>query len=215
MMLSCEKHPSAKSYTDQNNEVWCVDCRDELIRKMVADPEIRKKLGEAMMPRTASAPRPVSLGTYIPAMSLDEEAHFGDLGRDHYTKPENPGHPQDIISLGWTLVFTGPIPDKGTPTGWCAEFRREGESVRGAGKTLPQALNSVRWQLCWEDPYFLDSSTPQKGDLLKCSECGVRPPEPQGDMCPKCLCGVRSGCPRKYGEDESACPHAWCPQKAR
>lgn len=49
------------------------------------------------------------------------------------------------------------------------------------------------------------------GSLKICWQCNTDPAEPKGDMCYDCLCGTRSGCPRKYGKEGEACPHDWCP----
>lgn len=48
-------------------------------------------------------------------------------------------------------------------------------------------------------------------DVKICSSCDRNPAEKNGDMCYQCLCGMRSGCPAKYGQRGVSCPHDWCP----
>ena len=85
-------------------------------------------------------------------------------------------------------------------------------NVKGDGDTDEHALNEIRWQLEWQDPEgYYGYHQNLKGDLKLCGECGSEQAEPLGDMCVHCLCGMRSGCPAKYGKSAESCPHDWCP----
>ena len=68
------------------------------------------------------------------------------------------------------------------------------------------------------DPAVLTMKWGSKCKTLKlvpvgtlCSECGINPEPSYGGWCPDCACGAESGCPLKYGQYGTLCPHDWCP----
>jgi|SaaInlStandDraft_4_1057021.scaffolds.fasta_scaffold40649_2 hypothetical protein len=57
VVIFCETHGSVQAYVDRNHNAWCPQCRTDMIREALKDPEKRAELAAAMVPHSMGMSR--------------------------------------------------------------------------------------------------------------------------------------------------------------
>lgn len=55
--MTCKAHGEVEGILEASGSLWCPVCREDAIKEAMQDPEVRRKVAEAMQPK------PISMGT--------------------------------------------------------------------------------------------------------------------------------------------------------